>query len=262
MTAYIEYVILDNLGMDVLICWITQCLMRKKRTFIRITLASLLGTVCAVVTPLLPYAFAVLVKIITAPLMCMLLIKSRKIKEYMLTLLVFLLVSFAIGGAVIAIFNMSASESILAFVTPRGGIVGLTAFVTLVIIYAFNQLSNVMRARPGGCELYKVDIIAEGRIHNVRAFYDSGNNLYDTAFRPVLILSRSKANAIKNCIEGGMLNVNTVNGAKAAKYYIIPEVKIYKEGQVNTLYNISCILSEIEFLSYDLLLHREIIKEG
>jgi hypothetical protein len=194
--------------------------------------------------------------------MCIILIKTKKLKEYVLMLLVFLIVTFSIGGAVIAIFNMSVRDSMLAVISPTGGTVGLTAFGALIIIYSFSQLGKLLRARPSRRELYDVDIVSEQMIHKVKAFYDSGNNLYDVAFQPVLILSKSKAKAIKDFKEGGILTVNTVNGAKQAKYYIIPEVKIYKEGQVNTLYNISCILSETEFLSYDLLLHREIIKEG
>jgi len=263
MEAYIEYVILDNFTIDLLILLIVINILRFKVKKGRILLSASLGTAGAVVMPIIPLAAAIAVRIILAPLMILILRKYKSLKEYILTLLIMLAVTFGAGGAVMAIFNMSVSDNYMFINYPQGGIVGLSALGIIIIFYAVKQLSLFTRVIPQGRELYDVTVKIGDDLIKMKAFYDSGNSLYDNDYKPVLIIGNQYSECIvKGCKAGENITLSTVNGRKETKSYIIEKVLIYICGQVNTIYNISTVISETSFNHYDLLLGRDILKEG
>lgn len=263
MEAYIEYVILDNFAVDLLILLITLNILSIRIIKYKVFLGALIGTIGAVIMPVIPFVIAIIIRIILAPLMCLVVARYTKVKEYILTLLVMIVVTFAIGGAIIAIFNMSVADNYLILHYPDGGIIGLSAFAVILVYYVFIQLRNSFRFKIDKRELYNVElIIGENRIE-CKGFYDSGNSLYDNSNKPVLILDKDIGERIKaKNSQGEIIHINTVNGAKETRCYIIEKVMIYISGQVNTIYNVSCVISETSFKHYDLLLHKEMIKEG
>ncbi|MGI6700907.1 MAG: sigma-E processing peptidase SpoIIGA [Christensenellales bacterium] len=262
MEAYIEYVIIDNFAVDLLILLITVNILRLKVLKSLIILSSIAGTALAVAIPLMPEIAAIIMRALTAPVMCIMLKRYQSVKEYLITLLVMALTTFAIGGIIIAVFNMSLTGNFLYLTYPTGGIVGLTALGAILTGYILKQL--VLRARqiPISSEIIYAEIFMCERRVKLKAFYDSGLNLYDKAGRPVLIISPEYEKHIVRCPKGDVIGVNTINGQKETNSYIIEKVLIYINGQVNTIYNVGCIVSSTGFNNYDLLLGREMLKEG
>lgn len=258
MEAYIEYVIWDNFTMDLLIMLIALNALRMKIDKLRVLLSAALGTTGAVLMPIVPFYAAIIIRIISAPLMCLIAVRLRTLKEYILILLVMVTVTFALGGAVMGIFNMSVKGNFLIMHYPDGGVIGLSALAVILVYYGIKQLGIYMKSRRIDRELY--DVILNNS--KLKAFYDSGNNLYDNQFRPVLILSNEHKDLLNNLKTGEKITINTIKGAYQSDSYILDKLLIYINGQVNTIYNVSCAASEISFGHYDLLLHREMIKEG
>lgn len=262
MEAYIEYVILDNFAVDLLIMLIVIKLLRLDLIKIRLFLCVLLGTAGAVIMPIVPFVIAVIIRIMLAPLMCIIATRYSSVRQYILTLVVMVMVTFAIGGAILGIFNMTVSDNYLIMHYPQGGIIGLTVLGVLFVSYVLLQLEMSLRIGRNAKSYYLVGIEIDGVEHLMKGFYDSGNSLYDKGLRPVVIASLKHRMLVETLVENDELDYTTISGKKRTKSYIISKVKIYIKGQVNTLYNISAIVSQTSFNHYDLLLHKDMIKEG
>ena len=106
MQVYIEYVIIDNLIIDYLLISLSLRVANVKTNKLRLILSSLLGTIVAVIIPLLNIdnLYMFLIKIFLAVLMCYVAGSYISVKKYLITLASFFAFTFLSGGVIIAIF--------------------------------------------------------------------------------------------------------------------------------------------------------------
>lgn len=262
MEAYIEYVILDNFSIDLLLLIITMKLLRRDISRIRLILSALIGTVSAVFMPLSPDWLAFVLRIITAPIMC-LVIRHKNIKSYILFLLVMLTVTFAIGGMIIAIFNMSISDNYTYIIYPDKGIIGLSVLGIIAMWYVLTQLTRSVIHKVSEKRKYLVKIISNNITLDLNAYLDTGLKLYDCKSKPIIVASNNIANDIISAgISKSMVTTNTIDGLNETICYIMERILIYSGGQVNTINNVGCIISKTNINESDLLIHSDMVKEG
>ena len=120
MVVYVEYALMENFAVDFTLLYLTDKLIKGKSAFWRILLAAFLGSVFAVVFPLLRLKTPVLqaVKILCPFLLCSILFFKKwsgqgivEIKKgayrYLFSVLTFFLLSFAYAGGLIAFFYIT-----------------------------------------------------------------------------------------------------------------------------------------------------------
>ena len=112
MEIYIEYALAENFLLDAMLLWLSLKAAKQKIIFWRIALASVLGAVFAVVFPLLDVgkAFAYILKFAVGILICLIAVNGKGIGRYALTALLFFGFSFALGGALLAVYSAFSIE--------------------------------------------------------------------------------------------------------------------------------------------------------
>lgn len=263
MEAYIEYVILDNFAIDLLILVITMKLLRVSVPKLRLIISSLIGTASAVIMPLIPYlSIAIMLRLVTAPIMCIV-FKHKSIKHYVLFLLVMVVTTFAIGGTIMAIFNMSVSDNYILVYYPDKGIIGLSALAVMGVWYTLSQLTKSIKYRLNDKMIYSVKILSNAKMLDLRAYIDTGLKLYDSKGQPIIVASRHlQDRIILSSVSQYNITTNTIDGVNETICYTMEKLLIYYSGQVNTINNIGCIISKTNLNECDLLIHSELIRGG
>lgn len=105
MTIYVDIVLLENLCMNYIILFGTAYIIKIKIKQVRIILASLLGAVYAVLAyaEIFPMYASLITKTILSICMTYIAFNPKKIKGLIKELIVFYLVSFALGGCAFAL---------------------------------------------------------------------------------------------------------------------------------------------------------------
>lgn len=202
MSIYIEYVIIDNLVINFLILLCVKKTLKLKSKWYRILLSSILGTIFAVILPLinLPPLATFPFKILLGLLMVLTAAKYVKLKDYVVAFLCFIMYTLLLGGACMA--------TLLAFGTDldllsQGGYdivlpLGVIFLIVSLYIYFIMLLAKYLtRKREIEPYLRQVTLYLGSKVLNLKAFIDSGNRLVDNkSGMPVIILSIS---ALKKC---------------------------------------------------------------
>lgn len=96
MSIYIEFVIIDNLLFTSMICFASYVLIKQKPVYLRIAIASVVGTIVAIFYPFVQnIVLLILIKILLCLTETVILFRKHKV----LGCLSFLCCTFALGGA-------------------------------------------------------------------------------------------------------------------------------------------------------------------
>lgn len=195
MSIYIEYVILDNFVINYLILLCVKKTMRLKTKWYLIALSSLLGTIVAVVLPLLRLNnfIAIPIKVALGLIMVLILTRFVRVKDYIFSFLLFLGYTFLLAGGCMATLLVLGCdlESLAAggydTIMPIGLIMLIVAlWVSIVVMVA----THISRRRNIAPFLRKTVLCLEEHRLEISAFIDSGNKLMDSkSGMPVIILS-------------------------------------------------------------------------
>ena len=194
MEIYIEYVIIDNLVINMLILLCVKSSLKLKTRWWRILLSSMLGTIVAVLLPLLHVSNYLLLptKIILGVFMILIISKFYSFKEFIFTFLLFLAYTFVMGGACLATLLVFGTD--LDMLLAGGYDIALPLGVILLIVMFYAYLiigiaKYLTRRRTIGPFMRKVVLcVAEHRME-FDAFIDTGNKLTDkNSGMPVIIL--------------------------------------------------------------------------
>ncbi len=177
MTVYIEYVVLDNLSVDLLLLWASAVTLRYKCKWHRLLLGATIGTICAVSSVFLMGVLAVLLKTITLVAMCFVVVGWGKQLFWMC--LATLAYTFLFGGAIVGIFNLAKIDYNLTNGVVYLSDVPIFVYVLAVLVVAFLcysifcYVNNAKKMAP-----FLVDVVLH--LHKdiaVVGFCDSGNSL-------------------------------------------------------------------------------------
>lgn len=195
MDVYIEYVILDNIVINSLILLCVKKTLRLPGSWWRLVLSACLGTIVAVVLPLMnaPAMALIPIKILLGIIMVLLLAPYKSVKSMVFAFLLFIAYTLLLGGgcmATLLLFGSSLDELASGgydIALPLGLIFLIVAFYVFVIIAIGKYLGRRHAVAPF---IRKVKLFVAGRELRFDAFVDSGNSLMDKASgMPVIILS-------------------------------------------------------------------------
>lgn len=222
MVIYIEQVLIDNFIINLFIILSLKAILRAKIKKINIVLASLLGSVIALILPLFHFNLIInsLIKILLSLVMVIILKRFTKFKEYLLYYLTFLLLTFVFGGACLFIL-MSFDKSFKinnysTYSLPLGVIVLIIFFIFIIIK---NIFKNFYSRKKINNFVYKVVVENNDEKDEILGFLDSGNTLVDKLTgKPITI-------------------VNFYSLKNVLKQISITDIILNKETKINKYFN-------------------------
>lgn len=282
MSVYVELVIFNNLAIDFLLIVATQIVRRRKVFKIRTLVAVIIGAAIATFYPIASQGIQIAIKVCLAPIMTAIFdtysLSKRKcanfrkninevkcendvdnsfsakersanlnlkilgVKEYVKSLVVFVIATYAVGGITFGLSYLCGVDvkSYAAF-----GLVACAIAITLIG-------ARVLRKKRSSdaSTLTIANISVDGRKIALTGLCDSGNTLVDgVSGLPVVILSAKAEKELGKTDIEGFLHVTTVSGECDMPITLLSNFEV--DGK-----KMSCMgaLSRKEFENCDLIL--------
>lgn len=184
MTIYVDIVLFENLCMNYIILFGTAYIIKIKVRHIRIFFASMIGAVYAVLaySGIFPIYANLITKIVLSICMTYIAFNPKKLKGLIKELIVFYLVSFALGGCAFALLYIVRPQDIFI----KNGVLigtyplkiallgGITGFVITYVAF------KVVKSRITKNEIiYKAIVKIEKQELEINVLLDTGNMLKD-----------------------------------------------------------------------------------
>ena len=245
MTVYVDVVLLENLCMNYIILFGTGYIIKLKIKHWRILVSSSIGAVYAILAymGIFPLYANIFVKIILSICMVYIAFNPKNVKATIKELIVFYLVSFALGGCAFALLYIVRPQDIFIKdgvyigtypikIALLGGIVG---FVITYIAF------KVVKTRMNKNELiYEVEIKINDKKINTKVMLDTGNMLKDPiSNNPVVliekkilydILPKELLENTKNMLGGDLKNNEKLENEYRTRLRIIPFTSVGKHN--------------------------------
>jgi|LGVF01.2.fsa_nt_gb stage II sporulation protein GA (sporulation sigma-E factor processing peptidase) len=281
MEVYIEYVILDNLIINFIILLLTVKMLRLNVAKYKLFLSSLIGTVFAVIMPFLVLmpVLIFIIKILVGVVMVSLLKRYSSALQFITTFLVFLTVTFAMGGLCFAIIYFLNNNIANAYLLVYEGNLPIGIIILAVSIYAyfmFNLIKIFYKKKLISNFIFEVSICNANNVVKTKAYLDTGNRLVDkTSKKPIVVINFKVFNELYKRVKltdvllgklenlplrsAGFMSINGVSGKKSKILtFEVDSLKIFLESEVNIIENATLALTFNKFkdeMSYDVLLN-------
>lgn len=245
MTIYMDVVLFENLCMNYIILFGSAYIIKIKIKHIRIICSSILGAIYAILayTGIFPLYSNIVVKILLSVAMIYIAYKPKNIKGALKELVVFYLVSFALGGCAFALLYIVRPQDVFikdgvfigtypVKIALLGGVLG---FVITYISF------KIVKSRMSKKELiYKIEIEINGKTLETNVLLDTGNMLKDPISNtPVALIEKSKLYDIlpselienaKDMIGGDFKNNELIEKEYLTRLRIIPFTSVGKQN--------------------------------
>lgn len=225
VSVYVEVVLLNNLAIDALLIAATLTLRRRKIRKLRFLFAVCLCASIAVAYAVLPEVWQIVIRVVLAPVATLIFDKYKSVKDYIISLVLFAVLTFALGGAVSGIGYLTGImlEGYL--------ILGITAFAAFLMVIGVRLLLR-MRANTSR-KICTATVHIFGKSISVNALCDSGNTLTDgVSGLPVVIASEAFEKLVSegekmDCrrIEG-FVELKTVSGEASLPIIGVEEIEV------------------------------------
>lgn len=193
MTIYVDIVLLENLCMNYIILFSTAYILKLKIKHLRIFLSSLLGAVYAILAyaNIIPMYTSVITKIILSICMIYIAYYPKHIKGLLKGLIVFYLVSFALGGCAFALLYIVRPQDIFmvdgvyigTYPLKIALLGGITGFIITYVAF------KVVKSRVTKNEIiYKVIVKFDEKELETNVMLDTGNMLKDPISGEAVVL--------------------------------------------------------------------------
>lgn len=271
MQVYVEYVIIDNLIIDFLLLKLSTKTACVRSTFFRLLLSSILGTGVAVIMPLFKISalLQVIIKVMLAISMCLISAKTDSLKKHFYNFCFFILYTFLMGGAIIALFYLSGVDYKVYFSLHYNSFMPISITVLLVYL-TYCLLTRLVKRLLVTKSIYpffrKCAVVVNGKKFIVNGYIDSGNLLFETKYNlPIIVASKKLSHKlfdgnikIKN---NGTIKYQTAGGEGYMQIYVIDKLIIYSGVSVVTSKNVLIGKSSQNFYGgeCDLLLHPSLL---
>ncbi len=233
MEVYIEYVIIDNLIIDMLVLLCIKATLKLNTKFWKIFLAAIIGTIFACLMPILSLSELALIpiKLALGVAMVLVLAKYSTFKEFLFAYLLLVLYTMLLVGACIVtlmLFGTDIDELKAGYSTefPVGIVILMVALYVAIVVSIAKYLG---RKRNISSYVKSVTLKIGDKLLNINGFVDTGNNLIDPkSGLPVVILSLS-------CLERFFTSTEIENlmiSANKTKNSTFKGVRILKYGTV------------------------------
>ena len=245
MTIYIDVVLIENLIMNYIIIYATAIVLKNKKTHLRFFLASMLGAIYTIIAymPILEIYSNIILKILLSIIIVYIAYNPQTVKKMWKDLVIFYLVSFALGGCAFALLYLVRPQDIFMKdgvyigtypikIALLGGIVG---FVVTYIAF------KVVKTRMTKNELiYDMVIKIKDKELTTKVMLDTGNMLKDPISNmPVVLVEKSILYPIlpkellensKNILGGDFKENEDINNEYRTRLRIIPFTSVGKEN--------------------------------
>lgn len=243
MTIYIDIVLLENLCMNYIILFSTAYIIKLKIRHIRLIISSLVGAIYAILAyaNIMPIYTNLVVKIILSICMIYIAYKPKHIKGLLKELIVFYLISFALGGCAFALLYIVRPQDIFmkngvyigTYPLKIALLGGITGFIITYISF------KIVKSRVTKNEIiYKILVKFEEKELETMVMLDTGNMLKDPiSGESVILLEKKKLGEIlpnsllenMENILGGEFGTNQSEQYKT-KLRIIPFTSVGKQN--------------------------------
>ncbi|MDR2046509.1 MAG: sigma-E processing peptidase SpoIIGA [Clostridiales bacterium] len=264
MVVYIEYFLIINMGINMLVLYLALTTLRERISVKRLFLSALIGTAAAFLLPFVKY-FTVAYKASAALLMTAV-FKNKSIGAYVWRAAVFAGYSFFLGGVIGGLFNLQSGA--IAGASVYGGSAGAVIPFVLgggaVFFLLVRRLFISARERRRKRFYYRTKLVIGGFCEELTGYYDSGNKLYDTSDNtPAAIISADVAERIIAAQNPSAytLEINTVGGRCSLKAFKVDKLWIYFGENANIIENMTVAVADKEFKNFKILLHSEMTGE-
>ncbi|WP_075981008.1 sigma-E processing peptidase SpoIIGA [Bacillus massilinigeriensis] len=201
MTVYIDIIWALNLLFDCLLLYLTAIILKRETKYWRVFLGGFIGSILILlmITPLHTYSSNPLVKLLFSFWMIVMTFGYKRFSYFLNNLLIFYLVTFLIGGALIGthyFLNFDSELSSSVFLASVNGFGDPISW--LFVVLGFPIAWHFSRRNVEKIEMTKIQYdqiihvtltIGESTIA-LKGLIDSGNNLYDPISKaPVMFVS-------------------------------------------------------------------------
>ncbi len=245
MEMYIDLFFIFNVIMDYIIIMSTSILLKRRTSYIRMILSSLIGGISSLV--LFTSLNKIVIEIVSIVIMVLISFGYKGIRYLINNILYMYILSTLLGG-IIYLFNIKVSNSM--FLTY---LIIIVISIEVMILY----IKENKKMRSIYNNYYKVDIYFKDREKlSLIGFVDTGNNLYDPyKKRPVIIVPNKYIKEDKYIL----VPYHTINGNGLLKC-IKPDI-IFIDGigyKGNVLIGFSDSFNFGD--GVDVILHKDIMK--
>lgn len=218
MKIYLDIILFENLCMNYIILFATGIVMKRNIKHTKIIIASLIGSVYAIIIYLniTKLASNIIMKIILSIIMVWLSFAEPKFKILLRDVLMFYLISFVFGGCSFALIyfispeNVKINNGVLVGLYPIKVtlLAGVVAFIIIQI--AFRITKNKLSTTDMMCV---VEVEINNRKKRIKTLVDSGNMLKDPINGyPVIVVEE---NAIEDILPKELIKaVKSVQGGE------------------------------------------------
>ena len=264
MEIYVEYALAENFLLDAMLLWLALKTARQKIIWGRICLAAALGAVFAVVFPLMRMGnvLAYLLKFAVGLLLCLISVKGKGAGRYAITALIFFGYSFALGGALLALysaFSLDYKAGEGGYLVERAPVGTVLGGSFLFCVVSVSLVKRLYKKRAMRRFLYSCKVVLGDRSVTAEGFLDSGNRATAHGI-PVCFLSPDLAFDLLG--ERSMteeMTIVTVNGEKQIKIFLADSLEIYCGNRPNIIRKVYFAPSgHIRAREYKIILNAEV----
>lgn len=253
MNVYIEYVVLNNFFVNLLLLYWASIIAKRPIKWFFLLFSAIFGTTFAVFLPFARYDAIIIFKFLLPFAMCAALHNYKNFKQYCSITVFFCVLTFIMGGAVLALVNITNNDLARQFDFSQGmlsaAISALLTVFTFIVKWAIFKVAQLKRKHAFVCE---VKICVGGVFYDAQGYLDSGNKLYYKNAVPVIVVDKSLfGNNLPECKH--KIKVKTVTEEKYLDAFFPDMVELIEEGQARQFDNVMACFGE--FLSYKVILH-------
>lgn len=193
MIIYLDIIFFENMILDLIILIITGKIRKIKMNKIRIIIASLLGSIYAVLKIIKGIDFGVIEKVFIAVIMNIIAFYPQNVLNMLKTLAIFITVTFIIGGLNLALVESIGIKNIN--ITILSGIMG-SFLIRKIMKYNKEKLTSKDF-------IVNLEIKINNKIIKLKAFVDSGNQLKDPFTKESVVIIQKDKLDYEKIINGG-----------------------------------------------------------
>ncbi len=272
MEVYIEYVLLDNLVINWLIMHLSLVITKNKLNKKRVLLADFVGTLCAIIMPLIVMPTIVLFvsKMVLGLLLVWIMAKYRNPLSMMITYMIFLTVTFVFGGVCYGVLSMLGMPTTLGGVLINGYNIPMSGILLLVLGYAWlmkKLIAYLQRRQPIEQLYYDLVLYHNGQKVMCKGFLDTGNRLVSKERHSLMVVGMTtfqklypNINYIQLCKteklteNGYYLDVGSIGSTSKVWVTTIEKMEIYTEDKMWTIHGKEIGIAMTNFAEFDCIL--------
>lgn len=207
MEIVVEYALLDNFLIDMIILFVSCKLKHEKVSVARLCISSLFGAICALFMPLMTCANFLIVgiKLLIGVVMVLIAHKCSTFKKFVVDYFIFLSTTAVFGGVGIGVLYLLFGSVTLT----SGFAINSPVFMSAIYIAIFAWVCGVVasikffyRKKNRNQFTYEVELECKSKKVESMAYLDSGNTLVDPVTnKPVVIIGLKTFSKLHNDVK-------------------------------------------------------------